>query len=178
MPLTSKFNLSLAVSYLAATLNASAYWRALVDSPNSSEAALEALATDDTADAAVSLAAIKQHLYDPDVVESRPLFLVRHQTDLDVERFGPAGWESRGQLLMTFELNTPDDYLDDVEQAGIFFCNTLGRILDEAQDAVGDSPAGKLNVMRFDVRSLGKIDPDEINGEDAWGAFIVAHYLD
>lgn len=179
MPLTAKYNLTLVLVHLAAALNASAYWRALVSAPDSTEEEIETIASGDTSGLAeASLAQIKLHLYDPDQVESRPFFLVRHLTDTDIARFGTTGWETRGQLLMTCEFETPTAYRGDLEQAGHFFCNALGRILDEVKTGIEQSPAGKLNVTAFDVHSVGKIDPDEINGLDVWGGNVLARYLD
>lgn len=178
MAVTAENELSLLLKHFAATINASALWRAVCNSPDLVWSELKTLAEADTADPEDSLAKIRRHIYDPDTVEDRPLALIR----LDGGRLGrvaTTGNESRGEILMVLEIDTPAAYGTDIEQAGDHFSNLLGGILTEMQAASWASPASLLNVLGYSwgKNDIGCIDSRKQNGLLSWAANINVSYL-
>lgn len=164
--------LSLSLTYLRATIDASAMWRALCAQPAYEWAALSTLADAGTSPSAVGNVVIGPYLGNP----SRPVAFIRYADGSDVERFATTGIDVRGSMMLTIEATAPAAYADNIADANMWWTNVLGRIVTEMKTAVETSPAGKLAIDRISLDAIGMSVPDERGG--AWvevADFVVRH---
>jgi hypothetical protein len=178
MPVTAEYDLSLELKHLAATINASAMWRALVATPNSDWTALKAVADLGTSSESAALARIHLDRFDPaGDVESWPFAVIRHLTDSDIERYGTTGWDTTGQLMWFLEIPRPTAYASSLADFAQYARNVIGRILHEMRTAVETDPAGRLNITRIGRGPMGEVDPDDNNGVSVWSVDFVVHHM-
>ena len=159
MPITPTYFLGLELKHLAATVNASECWRALVEEPDVELAALFTLADAGTADDVASLAAIHLGLIDADDIEY-PHCQIAHLPDGDIERVELSSLVGSALVLLQFEHQIPTAYASDVSEALMYWREIIGRIIQEMVQQ-GDV-AGFVDVQRIGV-AYGLSEPDENN---------------
>lgn len=157
MPITPAYFLGLELSYLAATVNASECWRALVAQPEYELAALFTLATAATSSAANGLAAIHKGTVD---AVTYPHCQVDHLPDGLLQRDDAGGWSGQRMFVVEFDVHIPTAYDDDLEEGQVWFNEVIGRILTEMSRASAADPAGLIDMQNVSLM-YGVGEPDD-----------------
>lgn len=161
MPITPTYFLGLELKHLAATVNASACWRALVAQPTYTLENLFTLADAGTSNEANGLAAIHKGVIDADSV-TYPLCIIGHMTDGMIDRISAGEFQRQGLYIVQWEVQIPTTYDSDIKEGQEYWREVLGRIIVEMQAAVRTSPAGKLDIHQIGIE-YGLVEPDRDN---------------
>lgn len=172
MPITPAYFLGLELKHLAATVNASECWRALVAQPDYELANLFTLADAATSDEADGLAAIHLGLIDADDIEY-PHCQIAHLPDGDIERVELSSLVGQSLMLLQFEHRIPTAYSSSVSEGQMYWREVIGRIVKEMVQ-VGDA-AGYIDLQRLGI-AYGVEEPDKQNDGRLHGIARIAVY--
>lgn len=173
MPITPAYFLGLELKHLAATVNASQCWRALVASPNAELADVFTLADAGTANEANGLAAIHLGLIDSDDL-TYPHCQIAHMPDGDVEKVDLTSLVGQALVLLQFEHRIPTAYASDFGEGQAYWREIVGRILNEI-GTQGDV-AGYVDLQRMGI-AYGIEEPDDTSDGRWHGVARIAVYL-
>lgn len=157
MPTTPAHSLSLALTYLRATIDSSPLWRALCAAPELEWDDLAALADLDTSPSAAARITIGMC---DDESASLPRCWIRYLASSDLNDVSTTGMDLSGELLLHFQVHVPSSIQEtgDLESAYIWWTNVLGRTFNEMRLVRG--MAGFLDYHRVSQRELGMFAPD------------------
>lgn len=146
MAITPAYFLALELKYLAATVNASACWRALVAQPDYTLGNLFTLADAGTSSEANGLAAIKRGVAD---AVTYPHCQVCRLLDDQGAKLDLSSLRGESPLLVQIEHTIPTDYDDDIEEAQVYWDEVVGRLVTEfirANDSAGYLDWGRASI--------------------------------
>jgi hypothetical protein len=166
--------LSLSLSYLAATIDASKLWRALCAQPDYEWAALKTLADGDTSPSALARIIEGPYLGEP----SKPACFIRYANQSDVEAYATTGLDVRGAMMMNVEAQAPAAYKSagNLPDANRWFTNCLGRLIVEMQAFKEANRSVSIDFSGIRIGPIGLCFPDD--RASAWimtGEFTVLH---
>ncbi len=105
---------------------------------------------------------------------SRPFAILGQGDDFGLEATGIGegfDFSASGSIYLMLEAEVPAAYVNAFEDAGLWWSNTLGAILDDMRDLAGQP--GYLNVVGFTQRAFGRTElADRQSLGDAWQAII------
>lgn len=172
MAVAAAYELSLALSNLQATIDASACWRALCAQPEYEWAALSALADAATSPTAATHVVEGACEGDP----SPPTCFVRFLADDDFGQVSTTGFDLRGMILMTFEAHVPTAYAADLSAGYRWWTNVVGRIRQEMKTAIVNG-VGLCDNVTLALGTIGMFPPDEFaDGRRRMSANFTVHY--
>lgn len=93
----------------------------------------------------------------------------------DNDRISTTGWGSMGPLEILIEVDTPSQYVDNLQDGNMWFTNSIGAMIDEIKTLV-TSGQGYLNITSLCLDYAGRIDPERSNGNKYYAAGLTARF--
>ncbi len=84
-------------------------------------------------------------------------------------RITTSGWSRVGPLEVLFEIETPAEYVDNLQDGNMWFTNSIGDVMSEMEALTISNPE-YLNVTSASVDFAGRVDPDKNSGSRYYAA--------
>lgn len=95
------------------------------------------------------------------------------ESQFESNRLSTTGWGTNSPIELLIEVETPAEYLDDIQNGNMWFLNKIGELIDDVK-TLACSGGGYSNVLSFVMEVAGRADPEKNSGNRYYAAILTA----